>query len=119
MLLAFLPSTVAWSGSQRTIELLMIDDPACHYCRKWDREVGGSYAKSAEGRRAPLLRVRRGAPQLRDFDPVIYTPTFILVVRGSEVGRITGYPGRYYFWEELVALLAQTGASNAAQGGQP
>lgn len=89
--------------------LIMVDDPACHYCRRWNREVGGGYARTAEGRAAPLMRVGRNSKVLSDFSPVVYTPTFILVRQGGEVGRITGYPGQAYFWEELSALMAKAG----------
>ncbi|MFP6748514.1 MAG: hypothetical protein VCD66_13055, partial [Alphaproteobacteria bacterium] len=40
---------------------------------------------------------------------VIYTPTFVLMHRGKEIGRILGYPGEDFFWaflEELMGKLA-------------
>lgn len=97
-----------------TTSLIMVDDPACHYCRLWNREVGGGYARTAEGRAAPLMRVRLNSKALSNFSPVVYTPTFILVRSGREVGRITGYPGQVYFWEELSAIMAAAGL--AAKG---
>lgn len=92
-----------------TATLIMVDDPACHYCRRWNKEVGGGYGRTAEGRAAPLKRVRRDSKVLSDFAPVVYTPTFILVRDGREVGRITGYPGQLYFWEELTQLMSSAG----------
>ncbi len=89
--------------------LIMVDEPNCVYCRKWEAEIGGGYARSAQGRFAPLVKVRRKSRELSGFNPVIYTPTFILVRRGEELGRITGYPGREFFYPELDALLAQAG----------
>jgi thioredoxin-related protein len=89
--------------------LIMVDDPACGYCVRWNKEVGRGYARTAEGRAAPLRRVRRDSRALADFAPVIYTPTFILVRGGREVGRITGYPGQLYFWEELSNLMSSAG----------
>ncbi len=73
------------------------------------RRSGLRYSKSAEGRFAPLKRVRRGAPEIRGFNPVVYTPTFIVVRSGEEIGRITGYPGQDYFWSELTPILATAG----------
>jgi hypothetical protein len=87
----------------------MVDDPACHYCRLWHREVGRGYPKTAEGKAAPLKRVGRDAKILANFAPVVYTPTFILARGGQEVGRITGYPGQFYFWEELAQLMSSVG----------
>lgn len=88
------------------MRLVMVEERGCRYCLAWDREVGRSYGASAEGRLAPLVRVGRSAPVLASLKPVVYTPTFILIDGGDEVGRITGYPGAAYFWEELAALIA-------------
>ncbi len=92
-----------------TAALIMVDDPACHYCRRWHKEVGSGYPRTAEGRAAPLKRVNRDAKILANFAPVIYTPTFILAQNGRELGRITGYPGQFYFWEELSQLMSSSG----------
>ncbi len=91
------------------IGLIMVDEPGCSYCRKFDAEIGGSYNRTAQGRFAPLVKVRRKARELSGFNPVIYTPTFILVRRNEELGRITGYPGAEYFYSELDGLLAKVG----------
>lgn len=88
------------------VVLIMVEEAGCRFCLRWDAEVGRHYAASAEGRQAPLRRVKRGAAELAPLAPVIYTPTFILA-QGSRVGRITGYPGESYFWEELEALLSK------------
>ncbi len=69
--------------------------------------------KAAEGRFAPLKRVRRGAPEIRGFNPVVYTPTFIVVRSGEEIGRITGYPGQDYFWSELTPILSAAGFASS------
>lgn len=89
--------------------LIMVDAPDCAYCRKWDREVSTGYAKSAEGRAAPLARIRRGDPRLSGIGGLAYTPTFILVVNGREAGRIIGYAGADFFWGQLDALIQRSG----------
>ena len=92
-------------------ELLMFDDKGCPYCRRWDAEIGPGYAKSAEGRRAPLRRVRlaSGAPDgIKLSRPVTITPTFVVVEGGREVGRVVGYPGADFFYEALGEVLAKT-----------
>jgi hypothetical protein len=107
------------------LRLIMVDDPNCVYCRRWDAEVGHAYPRSAEGERAPLVRVRRGDPALAAFKPAIYTPTFILVGPQGEVGRIVGYPGQDFFWAELAELIAMAGPPGTpppaprAEGEQP
>lgn len=99
----------ALAGADTGVRLVMVEEKGCRYCKAWDADIGGIYHKTSEGRFAPLKRVRRGAPEIKGFNPVVYTPTFILVRSGEEVGRITGYPGKGYFFEELEVLLSAIG----------
>ena len=99
------------------LTLIMVDEPGCVYCRKFDAEIGRGYPRTKEGHFAPLVRVRRKSPQLSGFNPVIYTPTFILTRRGEELGRITGYPGAEYFYAELSELLAKAGFAAGLSSG--
>lgn len=91
------------------VSLIMVEQDGCHWCIEWDREIGPGYPKSAEGKFAPLRRVKRGDTALKGFDPVIYTPTFLVVRNGEEVGRVTGYAGKMFFYEELDEQLAKAG----------
>ncbi|WP_072391843.1 hypothetical protein [Hyphomicrobium sp. CS1GBMeth3] len=100
-----IPNATAASG----IRLVMVEEPGCRFCRKWDAEIASGYSKSAEGRFAPLRRVRRGAPEIKSLAPVVFTPTFIVLRSGEELGRITGYPGAEYFYGELRPILAAAG----------
>lgn len=90
-------------------ELVMVEEAGCRFCRKWDGDIGPIYPQSPEGKFAPLKRVKRGASELAVFGPVVFTPTFILVRENKELGRITGYPGESYFWEELAPILVEAG----------
>ena len=95
-------------------ELVMFESPLCEWCEAWDRDIGGVYHKTEEGRLAPLRRVGQHAPRPADLgavDAIVYTPTFVLVDRGRELGRITGYPGEDHFWGLLGVLLKQLGSS--------
>ena len=90
------------------LRLYMFDRPGCAWCERWDAEIGPVYPMTAEGRCAPLVRSSI-------FDPMPagvafeseprYTPTFVLVENGREVGRIQGYPGEDFFWPLLGRLL--------------
>jgi len=100
---------VATAAPPSGIRLLMVEEPGCRFCRMWDADIGRSYARSAAGRFAPLERVRRSAAVLEGLAPVVYTPTFIVMRRGEEIGRVTGYPGPDYFWTELDPILATAG----------
>lgn len=91
------------------VRLIMVEDPGCPYCALWDEEVGIAYAASAEGRFAPLVRHRRNDPEVRKLGKVVYSPTFILVRDGVELGRIVGYPGADFFWGLLEGLLKKAG----------
>ena len=97
------------------VTLMMVEEPGCHFCRKWDAEIGPGYPSTAEGRFAPLKRVRRSAPELQGLAPVIYTPTFIVMREGRELGRLAGYPGADYFYPELTPLLAAAGFAPATK----
>lgn len=92
----------------QALELVMFEEAACPWCAAWEREVGVAYAKTAEGRRAPLRRVdiHQARPaDLQAITGLVYTPTFVLVEAGQELGRITGYPGEDHFWGLLGHLL--------------
>lgn len=92
------------------LELVYVHDPACVYCRQWDRVIGPAYPNSEEAKRAPLRRVLLSeipAEGLRLRSAIRYTPTFVLVDGVVEIGRIEGYPGEEFFWLRLEQLLEQ------------
>lgn len=89
-------------------ELIMIEEKWCDWCALWEEEIGVVYAKTDEGRRAPLRKVDIHGDQLATLNLKIraqYTPTFVLMENGEEVGRIEGYPGEDFFWGMLGKLL--------------
>ena len=91
-------------------ELVMFEEPGCTWCATWQQEIGVVYDKTEEGRRAPLRLVDKTAERPADLaaiDEVLFSPTFILVENGVEVGRIVGYPGEHFFWPMLQELLAR------------
>ncbi len=98
------------------VQLIMIEDPGCPYCARWEQEVGIAYAASAEGRFAPLVRLRRGHPDVSKFEHIIYSPTFIITRDGIEIGRIVGYPGPDFFWGLLGNVLERAGFKPSTDG---
>jgi len=103
-------------------ELIMFGKPGCPWCAAWDRDIGGIYDRTEEGRRAPLRRVDmtvERAANLRQIVNIVYSPTFVLLEAGREVGRIVGYPGEHFFWPALQELLAKLPPSPAAQTEKP
>lgn len=90
-------------------ELVMYTRNGCPFCVRFEREVAPVYAKTPEGKVAPLRRIELPAGGVRGGElrePVIATPTFVLVEDGREVGRITGYLNDDMFWGLLGRLVA-------------
>jgi thioredoxin-related protein len=94
-------------------ELIMFRQAMCEWCDLWDEEVGVVYEKTYEGKLAPVRQVNihdERPRDLKDIKPVIYTPTFVLVEQGTEIGRILGYPGEDFFWGWLGEILRKRSA---------
>ena len=105
--LGFLAAMMLGSATSVAAELVMVEEDGCHWCARWDEEIGVVYAKTEEGRRAPLRRVDiRALPRDLAFATrPQFTPTFVLFDEGAEVGRIEGHPGEDFFWPLLARLL--------------
>jgi hypothetical protein len=103
-------------------QLVMIQAVGCTWCERWNEEIGTVYAKTEEGMRAPLRRIDMHDPLPADLGFLIkgvYTPTFVLIEDGREIGRIRGYPGEDFFWglfqELLKKLPAQKQSAQATK----
>ena len=102
-------------------ELLMLERPGCPWCKRFDEEIAPAYAGSEEGRRVPLRRVDITRPWPADLAAIArerLTPTFVLVEKGVEVGRLRGYPGDQFFWAlfaDMLAKLPQTTTSGVSE----
>lgn len=96
-------------------QLVMFAAEGCEWCEAWDEEVGVIYAKTPEARIAPLRRLEIDDPRPADLariEGIVYTPTFVLLDGGREIGRIAGYPGEDHFWGLLGMLLDRLGSEN-------
>lgn len=96
----------------RAAELIMIEQRACPYCERWHADIGSIYPKTREGKRAPLriVDIHEHIPDdVAKLAPGRFTPTFILVDKGVEIGRLRGYPGEELFWWHISALMAKLG----------
>jgi len=97
-------------------ELVMFERAGCTWCARFDAEIAPVYAKTDEGRALPLRRVDRDKPlpdDLAAIDPGAFTPTFVVVNQGREIGRIRGYPGDAFFFGLLGRILAAAPALQA------
>jgi thioredoxin-related protein len=91
-------------------ELVMFEQGGCVWCAKWNREVAPIYAKTTEAQVLPLRRVdidRQNSTGIALAGRVLYTPTFVVVDDGREIGRITGYSSDQAFWGLLDGLVAK------------
>ncbi len=94
-------------------ELLMLERKGCEWCQRWHAEIGPIYPKTDEARIAPLTLVDVEEPwpeRLAGVRRDVFTPTFVLLEDGVEVGRVRGYTGDEFFWfllGEMIEKLPQ------------
>lgn len=102
--------------SAQAAELIMVEEPGCAWCAKWESELGEIYPKTSEGKYAPLRKVElselksKTGPEtlgIAATSPVIFTPTFLLLEDGKEIARLQGYPGEDFFWGILEQMLLE------------
>lgn len=90
-------------------ELLMLEQPGCVWCAQFNAQIAPAWPNTEEGRRAPLRRVDITQPWPSDLEGIAkerFTPTFVLLEEGREIGRIRGYVGDEFFWFRIGELLA-------------
>lgn len=105
---AFLFGSVFGGTRALAAELIMVEAGGCHWCEVWDEEIGVVYHRTSAGKVAPLRRVdlhKKLPEDLSFLKQLAFSPTFIVVNKGVEVGRITGYPGESFFWGQLEIIL--------------
>jgi len=111
---AVLAFALTLPGQALSAELVMMEQAGCAWCMRWDREIAPAYPRTAEGAIAPLRRVDIHGEWPQDLAGIArepFTPTFVLVENGREIGRLRGYAGDQFFWpmlDELLSKLPQT-----------
>jgi thioredoxin-related protein len=110
LVLAVLTAGFLSAAAARASELVMFEQGGCIYCARWNRDVAPVYDKTAEAKVLPLRRIdigQQGNAGVALASPVRYTPTFVVVDNGKEIGRITGYISDDSFWGLLDSLAAK------------
>jgi len=100
------------TADSHAAELIMFERAGCVWCARFDAEIAPIYGKTEESQAAPLRRVDLGRPlpaDLARIDPGAFTPTFVVVDEGREIGRIRGYPGDAFFFGLLNRILTSAG----------
>ncbi|MDH3335815.1 MAG: hypothetical protein OEL50_04140 [Rhodospirillaceae bacterium] len=98
----------ALPGRVGAADLLYFYSEACVYCDRWNEEVGSIYNKTEESSVLKLRPIDIHAKIPSDIEHikgVVYTPTFVAVDGGREVGRIVGYGGDMFFWQNVEIIL--------------
>lgn len=111
---------VAWLAAvpAAAAELVLFEADGCRWCEAWNAEIGEIYSKTAESRIAPLRRVDihgQRPDDLAHLRGIVYTPTFVLMEDGREVGRITGYAGEEFFWGLLGVELKKLNGNGQSE----
>jgi len=103
--------SITFAGNDaRSAELVLFEQAGCPWCARFDREISPIYGKTEENKRAPLRRVditRPPPPDLAFIEHERFTPLFVLIDQGREIGRIRGYPGVDHFWGLLGLLIGK------------
>ena len=88
-------------------ELIMVEQQGCYYCEEWKDQLGHIYPKTPEGKYAPLKTFDiTEVDEIKGLErDVIFTPTFILMEKNKELGRLEGYSSEDFFWELLEVIL--------------
>ena len=106
--LGSLAALVFGAATSVAAELVMVEEAGCPWCAKWHSEIAPIYPKTEEGKAAPLRTIDISEREPDGFDysrRVVFTPTFVLVDDGRELGRLEGYAGDEFFWVMLAKLL--------------
>lgn len=89
-------------------QLVYVEWSDCGICKAFNRQMAWAYSSSAVGKKVPLRRVdilRHWPDDLKRVSRPEYTPVFILVDKGREVGRFAGYSNPQGFTRNLQRLL--------------
>ncbi len=114
MIVAVLAAVSLSHAKAGAAELVMFERAGCSWCARFNKEIAPIYMKTDEGRMAPLRRIdldQTRPADLAAIDPGVFTPTFVVVDEGREIGRIRGYPGDAFFYGLLDRILTRTSAS--------
>jgi hypothetical protein len=89
-------------------EIIIFEQRGCEWCDVWNEQIAPVFPKTPEAKCARLRRVDIHDPNadiLQRIKPVIYTPTFVVMENGEEIGRVRGYAGEDFFWFHLGQQL--------------
>ncbi len=89
-------------------KLVMFETKNCNYCRIFTRDVLPDFQMSRLSFKVPFEDVDMDKEGIAGYNlkhPVVSTPTFTMMNRGKEIGRITGYLPKKKFFRAVRYLL--------------
>ena len=92
------------------LEFLVLEVKSCHVCELVRTHILPPYERSVTAREAPMRFVDLNAvdeAQLGLAAPVTTVPTIVLMRKGQEVARLTGYTGPQIFFQAVPEMLAR------------
>jgi hypothetical protein len=92
------------------MRLYVFEIEGCEMCTRFHAEALGDYWTSETSRSLPLTIVDLNAlgtarQPLRS--PIRTVPTFVVMRDGTEIARLTGYPGKAAFEAGMAAVVAE------------
>lgn len=117
-MLVFASLTSFPTSQSEAAELIMLEQKYCAWCERWKKEIGPIYPKTAESKIAPLRMIDIHKPlpdDLKDLSKGRFTPTFVLMHEGKEIGRMRGYTSEDFFWGLLGEMLKKLPAEALTQ----
>jgi thioredoxin-related protein len=91
------------------LELVVMEAPGCIYCTIFRRDVLPAYQNSERGKDVPIrfLDVNDDAVAALGLEaPVNIVPTFVVLKRNKEMGRLPGYVGPEAFYHTINFLIS-------------
>lgn len=116
--LTFASLTGFQAAQSQAAELIMLEQQYCAWCERWKQEIGPIYPKTAESKIAPLRMIDIHEPLPQDLKGLAkgrFTPTFVLMHEGREIGRMRGYTSEDFFWGLLGEMLEKLPAEARTQ----
>jgi len=102
--------------ASQAAELVMFEQEYCEWCEAWHDEIAAVYPLTDEGRLLPLraIDIHDDRPtDLKAVRGVRFTPTFVVMEKGKEVGRILGYSDEAMFYWQLSEIIAKLSRKQA------
>ena len=105
--------------NRQSLRLMMVSEAGCEFCRAWRAQIAPGFDRSGPGVAAPLSEVDMDGPYpdgLALAGRPRVTPSFILLDRGVETGRVEGYVGARDFYPVLERMMTRAGVAVPRMG---